>query len=152
MSDSFVTPWTVTCQAPLRMEFTRQECWSGLPFPSPGDLPDLGIKPSSPALACRFFTIKPPEKPLICTLFVYICISSVQSLSRVSLQPHELQHARPPCPSPTPGDYPNKLMSIESVMPSSHLILCRPPLLLPSIFPNIRVFSNESALHIRWPK
>ena len=45
-----------------------------------------------------------------------------------------------------------KLMSIESVMPSNHLILCRPLLLLPSIFPRIRVFSNESALHIRWPK
>ena len=45
-----------------------------------------------------------------------------------------------------------KLMSIESVMPSSHLILCRPLLLLPSIFPSIRVFSNESALHIRWSK
>ena len=45
-----------------------------------------------------------------------------------------------------------KRMSIESVMPSSHLILCRPVLLLPSIFPSIRVFSNESALHIRWPK
>ena len=45
-----------------------------------------------------------------------------------------------------------KLMSIESVMPSNHLILCYPLLLLPSIFPSIRVFSNESALHIRWPK
>ena len=45
-----------------------------------------------------------------------------------------------------------KLMSIESVMPSNHLILCRPLLLLPSIFPSIRVFSSESALHIRWPK
>ena len=45
-----------------------------------------------------------------------------------------------------------KLMSIESVMPSNHLILCHPLLLLPSIFPGIRVFSNESALHIRWPK
>ena len=45
-----------------------------------------------------------------------------------------------------------KLMSIESVMPSNHLILCRPLLLLPSIFPSIRVFSNESGLHIRWPK
>ena len=45
-----------------------------------------------------------------------------------------------------------KLMSIEPVMPSSHLILCRPLLLLPSIFPSIRVFSNESVLHIRWPK
>ena len=47
---------------------------------------------------------------------------------------------------------PPKPMSIESVMPSNHLILCRPLLLLPSIFPTIRVFSNESALHIRWPK
>ena len=45
-----------------------------------------------------------------------------------------------------------KLMSIESVMPSNHLILCHPLLLLPSIFPSIRVFSNESVLHIRWPK
>ena len=45
-----------------------------------------------------------------------------------------------------------RLMSIESVIPSSHLILCHPPLLLPSIFPSIRVFSNESALRIRWPK
>ena len=68
-----------------------------------------------------------------------------------SLQPHGLQHDRPPCPSPTPRAC-SKLMSIESVMPSNHLILCRPLLLLPSTFPSIRVFSNESALHIRWPK
>ena len=66
-----------------------------------------------------------------------------------SLQPHELQHTRAPCPS-TPSL--PKLMYIESVMPSNHLILCRPLLLLPSISPSIRVFSNESALHIRWPK
>ena len=66
-----------------------------------------------------------------------------------SLRPHEPQHARAPCPSPTRGL--PKLMSIESVMPSNHLILCH-PFLLPSIFPNIRVFSNESALCIRWPK
>ena len=46
----------------------------------------------------------------------------------------------------------HKLMSIESVMPSNHLILCRPLLLLPSVFPSIRVFSNESLLHIRWPE
>ena len=68
-----------------------------------------------------------------------------------SLRPHESQHARPPCPSPTPGVYP-KPMSIESVMPSSHLILCRPLLLLPPILPSIRVFSNESTLRMRWPK
>jgi len=66
-----------------------------------------------------------------------------------SLRPHELQHARPPCPSPTPLP---KLMSIDSVMPSKHLILCCPRLLLPSMFPSIRVFSYESALCIRWPK
>ena len=52
----------------------------------------------------------------------------------------------------TDSQSPPKPMSIESVMPSNHLILCRPLLLLPSIFPCIRVFSNESALHIRWPK
>ena len=68
-----------------------------------------------------------------------------------SLQPHGLQHARPPCPSSISRSL-FKLMSIESVMPSNHLILCRPLLLLPSIFPSIRVFSNESALPIRWPK
>ena len=68
-----------------------------------------------------------------------------------SLRPHELQHARPPCPSPTPEVYSNSCPS-KSVMPSSHLILCRPLLLLPSVFPSIRVFSNESVLHIRWPK
>ena len=53
------TPWTVACQAPLSMGFSRQEYWSGLPFPSPGDLPNPGIKftsPESPALASRFFT------------------------------------------------------------------------------------------------
>ena len=67
-----------------------------------------------------------------------------------SFQPHELQHTRPPCPPPTPVVYPNP--SIESVMPSNHLILCRPLFLLPSILPSIRVFSNELALCIRWPK
>ena len=68
-----------------------------------------------------------------------------------SLRPHGLQYARLPCPPPTPRVY-SKFMSIESMMPSNHLILCRPLLLPPSIFPSIRVFSNESALHIRCPK
>ena len=67
-----------------------------------------------------------------------------------SLLPHGLQLSRPPCPSPTPGACSNS--SIESVMPSNHLILCRPLLLPPSIFHSIRVFFNESVLHIRWPK
>ena len=73
-----------------------------------------------------------------------------------SLQPHGLQHARLPCPSPSSFTFTFsqillKLMSIKLVMQSNHLILCRPLLLLPSIFPSIKVFSNESALHIRWP-
>ena len=67
-----------------------------------------------------------------------------------SLQPHELQHARLPCPSLSLSLF--KLMSIESVMPSNHLILCHPLLLLPSVFSGIRVFSSESALHNWWPK
>ena len=70
--------------------------------------------------------------------------------SRPTLQPHGLQHTRLPCPSPTPSLF--KLMSNELVMLSNHLILCGPLLLLPSIFPSIRVFFNESALHIRWSK
>ena len=62
----FETPWTIAHQAPLSMGFTRQEYWSGLPFPSSGDLPNAGIKckpPMSPALAGRFFTTEQPGKP-----------------------------------------------------------------------------------------
>ena len=78
---SSATPWTVACQAPGSTEFSRQEYWSGLPFPTPGDLPDQGIKPkslASPALAGRIFITAPSAKPSE----VY---SSVQSLSRVRL-------------------------------------------------------------------
>ena len=80
------------------------------------------------------------------------CISSVQSLNCVWLFATPWTTARQASLSITNYWSLPKLMSIESVMPSNHLILCRPLLLLPSIFPNIRVFSNESALHIRWPK
>ena len=68
-----------------------------------------------------------------------------------SLRPHEPQYARPPCPSSTPGVQ-VKLMSIDSVMSSNHLILCHPLLLLPPIPPSIRVFSNESTLRMMWTK
>ena len=67
-----------------------------------------------------------------------------------SLQPQEPQHTRLPCPSLSPRVC--SFVFTESVMPSNHLILCHPFLLMPSIFPSIKVFSNQSALRIRWPK
>ena len=69
VSDSFGTPWAVTHKAPLSVGFPRQEYWSGLPFPSPGDFPNPGIELGSPALQA-FFTTKPPGKPQ-CLPLVY---------------------------------------------------------------------------------
>ena len=78
--------------------------------------------------------------------------SSVQLLSRVQLFVTPWTAAHQASLSITNSQSLLKLMSIQSVMPSNHLILCHPLLLLPSIFPSIRVFSNESSLRIRWPK
>ena len=83
---------------------------------------------------------------------VCVCISSVQSLSRVRLFVTPWTAARQASLSITSSQSSPKPMSIELVMPSNHLILCHPLLLSPSIFPSIRVFSNESALRMRWPK
>ena len=83
-----------------------------------------------------------------------VAFDSVQfshSVVSYSLQPRESQHTRPPL-SITNSWSSLSLMSIKSVMPSTHLILCRPLLLLPPIPPSIRVFSNESTFHMRWPK
>ena len=63
MSNPFLTPWTAVLQALLSIGFPRQEYGTGLPFPSPGDLPSPGIKPASPALVGEFFTIESPGKP-----------------------------------------------------------------------------------------
>ena len=63
VSDSFESPWTAAQQAPLSVGFSGQEFWSGLPFPSPGNLPDPGIKPRSPALQADSLPPEPPEKP-----------------------------------------------------------------------------------------
>ena len=82
---------------------------------------------------------------LLCSYHVVVSHSVVAD----SLWPHVLQHTRFPCPSLSPGVC---LTSIELMMPHLHLILCRPLLLLPSIFPSTRVFSNGWTLHIRWPK
>ena len=81
-----------------------------------------------------FFTVSP-----LSLKSYFVSVIFIQSLNPVQLCDHGLQHARPPCPSPTP---------CPSVMPSNHLILCRPLLLLPSIFPSTRAFSNESVLCI----
>ena len=80
------------------------------------------------------------------------CFSSVQSLSHVWLSATPWTAAHQASLSITNSQSLLKLMSIESVMPSNHRIFCHPLLFLPSIFPSIRVFSNESVLHIRWPK
>ena len=137
----FVTPWTVVCQAPLSTGLPRQEYWSELPFPPPGDLPDPWIKPmslASPALMGGFFT---PSA-------TYSVSVSVQLLSHVRLFVTPWTAAHQAYLSITNSWSLPKLMSLESVIPSNHLILCHPLLLLPSIFPSIRVFSNESFLHI----
>ena len=87
------------------------------------------------------------------SLIIFLkCISSVQSLSHVQLFATPRTTAHQASLSITNSRSLLKLMSIQSVMLSNHLILCHLLLLLPSIFPSIRVFSNESALHIRWPK
>ena len=85
----------------------------------------------------------------ICIFWLH-CMTSVQ-FSCVWLFETPSTAARQACPSITNSQSLLKLMSIESVTPSNHLILCHPLLLLPSIFTSIRVFSNESVLHIKWP-
>ena len=72
----FATPWTVACQAPLTMGFSMQEYWSGLPFPSLGNLPDPRIELMSPALAGGFFTAEPMEEPINVNIFIVILYHS----------------------------------------------------------------------------
>ena len=118
------------------MGFSRQEYWSGLPFPSPGDLSNPGIEPLSPALQADTLTSEPPGKPqshvqLFVTPWTVSCQASLSITNSQSLL---------------------RFTSIESVMPFNHFILSHSLFLLPSIFLSIRVFSNESVLSIRWPK
>ena len=69
VSDS-ATPWTVAHQAPLSMGFSRQQYWNGLPFPSPGDLPDPGIELRSPTLQTDALLSEPPGKPMVCEVYL----------------------------------------------------------------------------------
>ena len=71
----FATPWTVACQTPLSMEFSRQEYWSGLPFPSSGDFPHPGIEPGSPVLQADSLPSEPPGRPQ-CEIMYWKCVTS----------------------------------------------------------------------------
>ena len=122
--------------------------WACLTLPF---LPCLGLKFVGPSLFL-FFNLEYHCFTMLSRFLLYNEVNhlSVQfscSVVSDSLWPHELQQARPPCPSPNPGVHPNPC----PLMPSNQPILCRPLLPWSSIFPGIRVFSNESALRIRWP-
>ena len=140
-------PMDCSYQVPLSMGFSSQEYCSGLSFPPPGESfqPRYWIHVN--CIADGFFTHW-------ATWETQVRFSSVQfshSVVSNSLGPYEPQHARPPCPLPTTGVYSN-LCPLSQWFYLKNLILCRPLILPSSIFPNIRVFSNESARHIRWPQ
>ena len=127
--------------------FSRQEYWSGLPCSPPGDLPTQSSNPGLPHCRQILYHVSHKGRPRILEW-----VSLVQLLSRVRLSATPWIAACQASLSITNSQSLLKLMSTELVMPSSHLILFRPLLLLPPIPPSIRVFSNESVLCIRCPK
>ena len=138
-----MTPWTVVHQFPLSMGFSRQEYWSGLPCALPGDLPNPGIKPRSPALQADSLLAEQqgnPKNTGVGSLSLLQWIFPTQESNQGLLHCRQILDI---------SQSSLKLMSIESVIPSNHLILCHPLLLLPSIFPSVRDFSTESTLRIR---
>ena len=140
---TFATTWTVTHQAPLSMGFPGKNTGVGCHL-----LPSLLIK----ALQTVWYGSHIFSAFCCCCYCSSVHFSSVQSLSRVRLFATPWIAVRQASLSITNSRSSPRLMSIESVMPSSHLILCRPLLLLPPTPPSIRIFSNESALRVRWPK
>ena len=136
VSNSSVNPWTVPTRHLCPLDFPGKNTGVRCHFHSKGSS-RLGLSPCF--LHCR-------------QILYHWATSSVQSFSRVwpFMTPWTAAHQA--SLSITNSRISPKSMSIKSVMPSNHLILCHSLLLLPSIFPSIRVFSNESALHIRWPK
>ena len=140
-----MTPWNVVHQIPLSMGFSRQEYWSGLPCPLPGDLPNPGTKPRSPTFQADSLSAEQQGKPKNTGMG---SLSLLQWIFPTQESNEGLLHCRQILDI---SQSLLKFMSTESVIPSNHLILCHPLLLL-SIFSSIRVFFNESALCIRWPK
>ena len=153
------------------MGIPRQECWNGLLFPPPGALAELRTECVScigRSVLYHWDTWENSYSLIFC-VYNWDCViwphlhslglgvSSertvvVQSLSHVWLFVTPWTAAHQASLTITISQSMPKFMSNESMMPSNHLLLCRPLLLLPSIFPSIRVFSNDSAIHIRWPK
>jgi len=149
----FATLWTVARQAPLSTGFSRQESWSGLPCPPPGNLPNPGIKPASLTSADRFFTAGATWK--VCYSMdqfssVAQTVSSVAQSCPTLCDLMDCSMPGLPVHHQLPEFTQTHVRWVGNAIQPSHP-LC-PLLLLPSIFPSIRVFSNESALHIRWPK
>ena len=149
MSNSFEMPGSVAHKAPLSMGNLQARILSGLPCLPSGDLPNTEIKLRSPN--CRQIQGSPPPK--YGTLHEFAChyyqFSSVQFSRSGHLTLWDpMDWSSPGFPTPSPGAYSNACSSSHWC----HLIISHPLLLLPSIFPSIRVFSNESVLSIRWPK
>ena len=130
------------------MGFSRQEYWSGQPFPSPSDLPDPGTELRYPTMQADSLLLSHQGRLL--SQFSSVQFSSVAQSCLTLCNP--MNHSTPGFPVHHHLLEFTQITSIEPVTPSSHQILCRPLLLLPPIPSSIRVFSNESTLCMRWPK
>ena len=140
MSNSFAAPWTVAHQAPLPMELKEVKLRQAVQGPVRRRW----------TLSVHAF-LEPCATMYLTQELAFLSVQFSRSVVSDSLWPHESHAARQASLSNTNSWSLLKLMSYESVMPSSHLILCHPLLLLSPIPPSIRVFSNESTLHMRWP-
>ena len=144
MSDSSAIPWTVAHQAPLSMGFSRQEYWNGLPFPSPGDLPDPWIETASPvstALAEGFFTTEPPGKPHIYSHIYLIFLYNTYIKMKIYVYIYIYLHSF------------SKIRNLLQICMSS---LCRSPhgeflrsLSLQNIQSHLHFYKNHSGCHMK---
>ena len=148
-----MTPWTVACQAPLSVGFSRHQYWSGMPVSPPRDLPDPRIKPmflASPALQANSLPTNSPGKQIIglgyCEPGTAVELSSVAQLCLTLCDPMD-------CSTPVHHQFPELTQThvhqvSDAIQPSHPLSSPSPPFSLSQS----QVFSSESALHIRWPK
>ena len=140
----FATPRTVVCQAPPSMGFPRQEYWSGLPFPSPGNLLDSRMKPKSPIVQADSLPSKPPENYMLPFVCEYILLLFSRSVMSNSLRPHGLQHTRLSCPlSPRVCSNSCPLSQWCHPITSSSVI----PFSCPQFFPNQGLFQWVISSH-----